>query len=293
MGLQGPVLAATDLSEAADAAIRQARDIARALDTPFIVGHVLPEAFRVRVLFPQDAGVDDTTQRELGEHARAAVAARIASLDAGAPQLEIESGSPHAGILAIAERVGARLIVMGPGTAARHVARAVDVPVLIARPSPAGGGVLGATDFSDPAFPAIRMAADEATRRGVRLRLLHCLTIDLTGAADGAGLPGFVPFTPIPPQVVNDLEAAARLRLADLALAIGAVSEAVVAIGRPPAAIVEAATGMATALVVVGTRGRSGLARLALGSVAERVINDAPCSVLVVPLHPGSPAPPD
>ena len=43
---------------------------------------------------------------------------------------------------------------------------------------------------------------------------------------------------------------------------------------------------VATSLIVVGTRGRTGLARLALGSVAEAVINRAPCSVLVVPLHP-------
>jgi nucleotide-binding universal stress UspA family protein len=39
-------------------------------------------------------------------------------------------------------------------------------------------------------------------------------------------------------------------------------------------------------VIVVGTRGRSGLSRLALGSVAEAVMSSAPCSVLVVPLHP-------
>ena len=38
--------------------------------------------------------------------------------------------------------------------------------------------MLGATDFSDPALPAVKMAAAEARRRGVRFRLVHCLDID-------------------------------------------------------------------------------------------------------------------
>ena len=288
MGLQGPVLAATDLSEAADEAIRQGHEIARQLDAPFVVGHVLPEAFRVRVLFPHSAGFDDETQRAIGDHARDALRARIEAVAGVAPQIEIDSGSAHAGILAIAERIGAGVIVLGPGTTARHVARAADVPVLIARPSPAGS-VLGATDFSDPAIPAVRMAADEASRRGVRLRLMHAIDVDITGTMGGAGLPGYIAPVPLPADVLEQLDAHATTRLAEAAAAIETTAETVVVSGRPAAAIVEAAASVPTALVVVGMRGRTGLARLALGSVAERVISDAPCSVLVVPLHPDSP----
>ena len=50
----------------------------------------------------------------------------------------------------------------------------------------------------------------------------------------------------------------------------------------PDAAIIQAAVKYAADLIVLGSHGRSGLSRLLLGSVAERVIGQAPCPVLVV-----------
>ena len=44
-------------------------------------------------------------------------------------------------------------------------------------------------------------------------------------------------------------------------------------------------------LIVMGTHGRTGLERLLMGSVAEKVLRDAPCSVLVVKLPRGMPTP--
>ena len=52
--------------------------------------------------------------------------------------------------------------------------------------------------------------------------------------------------------------------------------------GDPAAEIVAAATARGTDLIVVGTRGHTGLARMILGSVARNVLLHAPCSVLVV-----------
>ena len=289
MAIRGPVLAATDLSERADAALRQAHSIAADIGAPFIVCHVLPEAFSVRVLFPQDAGVDTSFQTELQQKARVAVRQRVDAVIGGtaAAAIEIEAGTAHAGILTIAERVGAGLIVVGPGAAALRVARSAAGPVLIARPSPLGGGVLGATDFSDPSLPAVHMAADEATRRGVRLRVVHCLDTGESAYLGGASLPGMIPAWPLSQSQIDQIEAGARERLAGALAVLNTVSEPVVLLRSPAAGIIEAAEVAATALIVVGTRGRTGLARLALGSVAEAVINQAPCSVLVVPLHPG------
>ncbi|MFN8515911.1 MAG: universal stress protein [Thermomicrobiales bacterium] len=52
--------------------------------------------------------------------------------------------------------------------------------------------------------------------------------------------------------------------------------------GAPASDIVAAAQEWQADLIVVGTHGRGGLGRLVLGSVAESVLRDAPCPVLVV-----------
>ena len=53
--------------------------------------------------------------------------------------------------------------------------------------------------------------------------------------------------------------------------------------GLAPDEIVESAEELGSDLIVMGTRGRTGLDHLLLGSVAERTIRDAPCPVLAVP----------
>ncbi len=60
--------------------------------------------------------------------------------------------------------------------------------------------------------------------------------------------------------------------------------------GDPASAIVRYTRDAAMDLIVMGTHGRTGLDRLLLGSVAEKVLRDAPCSVLVVKLPRGIPA---
>ncbi len=271
-----PILAATDLSDAADEALRQGRAFAFDLGEPFVVCHVLPETYQVQVLFPQDAGIDAAAEATIEKKAEAAVRDRINRVFGRAAEsiaVEIETGSPHAGILEVAERIGAGLIVVGPGASALRVARAAGCPVLIARPSPAGG-VIGATDFSDPAMPALRFAAKEAARRKTDLRFVHCLDIDETIV---------MPFLPV--SMVDQLEVDARNRLLEAFATIGAKGQAEVVRHRPVTGIVESARTPPAALVVVGTRGRSRLSRVMLGSVAEGAISAAPCSVLVVPLH--------
>ncbi len=52
--------------------------------------------------------------------------------------------------------------------------------------------------------------------------------------------------------------------------------------GDPATEIIRFVQRGAFDLVVMGTHGRTGLRRLVIGSVAEKVIRHAPCSVLVV-----------
>ena len=162
MELRGPILCATDLSDAADAALGQGYAIGTQIGAPVSVCHVLPEAFNVRVLFPHERGIDTSFQAELTRKATSAVRTQLDAIigaESKSVPVEIETGTAHAGILTVAERLGSGLIAVGPGETALRVARAASVPVLVARPSPTGAGVLGATDFSDPSLPAVHMAA--------------------------------------------------------------------------------------------------------------------------------------
>jgi nucleotide-binding universal stress UspA family protein len=61
-------------------------------------------------------------------------------------------------------------------------------------------------------------------------------------------------------------------------------------VGDPATEIVRYGRDANMDLIVMGTHGRSGLERLLLGSVAEKVLRDASCSVLVVKLPKGIPA---
>ncbi|MDD4138202.1 MAG: universal stress protein [Methanoregula sp.] len=65
-------------------------------------------------------------------------------------------------------------------------------------------------------------------------------------------------------------------------IADGVNLETVILEGKPAAEIVRCAAENKIDLIVIGTRGKRGLERLLLGSVAEQVIRMAPCKVLVV-----------
>jgi nucleotide-binding universal stress UspA family protein len=61
--------------------------------------------------------------------------------------------------------------------------------------------------------------------------------------------------------------------------------------GDPADEIVRYAQDAAIDVIVIGTHGRTGLDRVQLGSVAEKVMREAPCSVLVVKLPRGVASP--
>jgi nucleotide-binding universal stress UspA family protein len=285
MALHGPVLAVIDLDDEKDVALGEGAALAKALRAPLVAGHVLPEAYRIRMLFPQFAGVEPAEQRGIEERAAKALVARVTERLGAAGKdvrIEIAAGSPHAGVLEIAEHVRPHVIVVGPGSTAGRVARGAPCPVLVARPGAAKGGVLGATDLSDPSLPAVRMAVSEAKRRGVPLRLVHCVNLGATVAPATGG--GLVPMVPLPAPVVAEIENFARERLQTVLKAADGTGEIIVSPHPPITGILQTADAEPTSLIVLATHGRTGLTRLALGSVAEAVMDRASCSVLVVPL---------
>lgn len=87
---------------------------------------------------------------------------------------------------------------------------------------------------------------------------------------------------PITTVVAAEAQAETQQFLAALDPAVRATLKVHVVEGEASTAITETATRDKMDLIVMGTHGRTGLAHLALGSVAEKVVRHAPCPVLTV-----------
>ena len=137
--------------------------------------------------------------------------------------------------------------------------------------------ILVPIDFSANAQAVIEWAAHLAEQHGSRLVLLHVyhLPVDFQ-QLEGAYLPPDF-WTQVKADAMENLErAAAPLRERGLSI------ETVVREGYPATAIEEEAKARQADLVVIGTRGHTGVKHLLLGSVAERVVQKSPCPVLAV-----------
>jgi nucleotide-binding universal stress UspA family protein len=285
MNLRGPVLVGTDFSPSSDEPLRAARKLADDLDTELMVCHVLPEVLHVRMLFPQFRGADSDFHKRIAAKAAEAMNRQLDAVY-GSDRREgtrvIASGSAHAGLLFQADATKAGMIVLGPGKVADRVVRYARVPVLVAR-SPQHGPVVGATDFSDPSLPALDTAAAEARRRHAALHLLHVVDAGVYAHAGVAEM-GFAAAPASGLDMLSHLREAARRHLQTSFERFGLDGEVHAVSGRAADAIIAHAKGYRAQLVVVGTHGRTGLARLTLGSTAEQVLERASCSVLVVRL---------
>ena len=101
--------------------------------------------------------------------------------------------------------------------------------------------------------------------------------------------PGLNPDYPINQQYLADLLKNASSQLVDLkgrAERRGIAVTTRMASGIPSEEVTTAARAEDSDLLVVGTRGKTGLAHVLLGSTAERVIRGAPCPVLTVRMEP-------
>jgi nucleotide-binding universal stress UspA family protein len=134
-----------------------------------------------------------------------------------------------------------------------------------------------AVDFSEHSRLAVREAAELTHRFDGELELIHVHPL----------APPAVTVEAIP--AIHDVQAAVRelqVTMAPWAEEAGRIAHrpvgSTVSPGLPADEIVRFARERKMDVVVVGTQGRKGLSRLLLGSVAERVVREAPCAVLVV-----------
>lgn len=131
--------------------------------------------------------------------------------------------------------------------------------------------VLVPVDFSEPCYEAVRVGR-QMVAEGDQLHVVHVLP------ALHAGDPGVIW------EQIDDGKRAANVREA-IDAQMGELVEGAqvhVRFGRPGHATVKLADELGAELIVIPSHGRTGLARLALGSVAEKVLRMARCPVLVL-----------
>ena len=133
------------------------------------------------------------------------------------------------------------------------------------------------TDFSEPSRLAMLKAAELARRLEAELELVHVYTPPPSTGPDMLVTPegvGAMAFDELDKTMAMWRDEAERL--------VGRPVRSTVVPGDPAGEMARFAQERPFDLLVVGTHGRRGLKRLVIGSVAERVVREAPCTVLVV-----------
>jgi nucleotide-binding universal stress UspA family protein len=280
------VLFPTDRSSCAERAFVHASFLAQAHGAEIHALHIrradAPEVGEGDLLPARSAEV----AREL-EIPQGRQAAEIAPGDV--VQNELVGDSPAEGIIGYAEENGIDLIVMGThgrqtadrllaGSVAERVVREAPCPVLTVR----GDGsasiqrILVPVDFSDRSKSAIPVAEALAELYGASIELFYVIDED---AVPMAHVPLLGPVRVSKDEVENrfrELMKGLVREYGDIVPVTGSVR-----VGHPARDTLKHAEGAAD-LIVMSTHGRTGLERLFLGSVAEKIVRRAPCPVFTV-----------
>jgi nucleotide-binding universal stress UspA family protein len=142
--------------------------------------------------------------------------------------------------------------------------------------------ILVPTDFSEGAAAALRVAVRLAQTFHAAIEVFHVdidPTLVLPPPLDAISMPA----------LFEKMLAGTSERLEHLLAEVresGVTCTSAEELGRSHTAIVERARLVDAGLIVMGSHGRHGLNRALLGSVAEKVVEHAPCAVLVVPVSP-------
>lgn len=135
--------------------------------------------------------------------------------------------------------------------------------------------ILVATDFGDPSARALEMGLSIAAKFDADVTILHSSWMPPMASAYAEGLA----------WPVDAFDEAARRELDKTfegAKAIYPKVQALLMSGEPTQMILDAVRGQHADLLIMGTHGRHGLARVLMGSVAEKIVRQSPVPVLTV-----------
>jgi nucleotide-binding universal stress UspA family protein len=279
------IMIATDFSERSDRALRRATLLAKQFGASLSIVHVVDDDRPQRML---------VKERDLASQLLEEIGASVRGHDGVTCETRVVLGASFNGILKAVEDGCPDLLVIGShrrqelrdvftGTTAERTIRSASCPVLMANAPPAGAyrKILLTTDFSDEARRAVDAFVALEMGQGSEINLLHLFDVTALRLAMAGSM--------TESSRIAYLEAVreeASRELASFAQAAALENAKQIARGLQTSAaldIIKIARETSTDLIVVGTRGRSGLGKFLLGSVAEEVLRGADRDVLAVP----------
>lgn len=280
------ILVAFDLDESSRLALRRGLQLQAQWSAPLTALHVL------------DEGTPASLAEEESRQARTRMASLVEPelLLSQRTELLVETGIVEERLLAAAEARGAALVVTGPprprsiaglflGSTIERLLRYGPFPLLVVRRPPQDTGyrrICVAVDEGDPSAFALRRAAALGLLEGASVWAVH--GVRAQGKMAMTAHVGVEPDQIAEHVARTTATAAAGIEhLLRRSLPEGPDVSVIVREGDPVAVVQESLTELEIDLLVVGTRGATGLKRLLLGSTAEALIARAPCDVLAIP----------
>lgn len=279
------ILVATDFSTRSDRALRRATLLARQFAAELVFAHVVDDDQPARLV----AAEERESQVLLEE-----LAATVAATDGLACSFRIAHGEAFAGVQDIARQIEPGLIVIGPhrrqllrdvfiGTTAERIIRDTRHPVLMVNAFATGPyrHLLLPVDLSAHSALAIQAARDLGLTAGVPATVMHAYDSlsDSLIVSSGA--------TPERVKAAADRAAQDARRQVENFLVETGFSPAHVLVrplhGFAAGTIATSAREQGADLVVLATRGCTGLTKIILGSVAEELLRVAEVDVLAIP----------
>ncbi|AOE87239.1 universal stress protein [Pseudomonas sp. TCU-HL1] len=277
------LMLATDLSNRSDLALRRAARLVRQFDCPWFILHVVDEDQPQ----PRLEREVEYVRRYLNEHVDA-----FTELAGRAPEIWVEVGDPAKHIAECTRWTEIDLLVVGShrksplrdifvGTTLERLVRTSHVPILLVNKDVEDDyrAPLLAADCSPGSAQAMRTARELGLLPADGARALYAF--DSLGsvlvAGTGAG-------TILGDRSAERHRAAAALHEFLLREELGSmVGQRLVEEGQPMIALRRVLDREPTDLLVMGTRGLTGLKRVLIGSVADAAMRELDCDILTVP----------
>lgn len=311
MSIFPKILLATDASENAFAAARVAIDLSEKTGSEL---HVVLVGEQVPPYIAEPGGLymganssEFADLQRAKQNVQQRLDEQVGRIEAGGgsvTQAHLRVGAADEEVVALAEELGAGLIVIGSrglgglkralmGSISESIVHHAHCPVLVVRTEGDHATsffptkILLAADGSEEAELALRVAVELTNQTGSDLDIIYVgRQLDYAGALVGHQWSYVGPDIGPLPSSQEELDRMDReflgAQVEQIEAAGGTVTQAHLELGRPDVAIIALGERIGAGLIVMGSRGLGGIRRTLVGSVSDSVVRHAHCPVLVV-----------